>query len=143
MPTLCLRLLLMLSLVLNAVAAPWANAHQHGGTLSDAARAATGDEYHRHGHAAHHPAPRESAVDHGTHADPADAFAASSEAGEQAREGDCCGSAACRCGCLLPLVLPLVPLGLAAMPPPPGRAMPYATAPDALPTVPPFRPPSA
>ena len=112
-----LRFFLILSLLFNGVAAPWAQAHmRHGGdhAAHETGTAMAGHEHH--------------------------ATAAADSAGG---DGDCCEGGACQCGCVLAPALPLPCTLLAARH---WSAAPADAAP-ALALIdrdsPPFRPPAA
>lgn len=116
-----LHLLLALTLLTNAVSAPWAMAHMRHGD---------------HGHGMHHDAAAASDP-HAAHHLHDDAPAA------PVPMQDCCSGAICHCGCMLPPVVPL-PLAFDVRPPP--ALAPAATLQRldvALHTTPPFRPPAA
>lgn len=149
-----LSLLLCLSLVFNAVVAPWAMAHAapQGDTGSASHHTAHGDvdqpmgtkagshADHRHHGASHSDADGEQASD--------SVVSANQHQGQHGGQHDCetdagcCGSASCQCGCTPP------PVVLAVVFPGLGRSVPAditdATTPLALvaSSHPPFRPPA-
>lgn len=126
MARLLLRLLLIVSLVANGVAAPWAMAATpHGGHAGHAGHTgeSRGAPHAHHGEHAHHetPAPPLPADD----------------------DGSCCDGPDCQCGCVLP---PMLSRPAAA-----ALAFAWSLPPASEPTVrarvrnaiPPFRPPAA
>ncbi|MBB5209769.1 CopL family metal-binding regulatory protein [Chiayiivirga flava] len=102
-----LHLLLVFGLVLNAVAAPWGEAHAHARHASPAAHgdganadaAALPDlPAHHHGMRHHGTSMPDVQPDAAPHAHHAADTAASHDA--------CCGGLACQCGCVLPPAVP-------------------------------------
>lgn len=129
-----LRVLLVLTLLLNGASAPWAMVSMNQGL--------------HEGHGSHrHAAPVDAVAQTQTHAGHADHHGSmpSSDIGtepESSMDGDCCGSSTCQCGCALP-----VGVNFTA---PPMRSQLLITAPQvtAQPLAvvyrgnPPFRPPA-
>lgn len=137
-----LHLLLSLSLVFNAVAAPWAMAGMHAEDQvppqADSARSMAAPDHsahHGHGHGAHADRVATDAPDR------VDA-APAPHAVHAHDDGSCCNGALCSCGCILAPALPFAAApALAAVPgaqscvlPPQPRVAVRAT--------PPFRPPA-
>lgn len=121
MPRLLLRLLLIVSLVMNAVGAPWAVAGTPVGSGA-------------HDHAA---------MMANTGSEPADAMDCHHAASSAAEVRSCCDGPSCRCGCVLPpaltrvvLILPLPTWDIAPFAVPAMRGVVRRA-------VPPFRPPAA
>ncbi len=129
-----LHLLLVLTLALNGISAPWAMAHMdhgmhenHGAHENSAGEPTVGGEHAHHdgGHSAH------------------GATTALEEAPIPAvADGSCCNGTACQCGCVLPPVLPLV--NLAAIPAAPASTPFFMPMQHPAPGrgSPPFRPPA-
>jgi hypothetical protein len=122
-----LRLLLIVSLVMNGVAAPRAMAamtHHHGGHAHAPAMAEAGAKQHAHAAMGHHD--MASTMDsHGAHA-----------------KSSCCDGMFCSCGCVLPpmIALPVLPALAKAWSEAPARTVPALLA--AVRTRPPLRPPT-
>ena len=128
-----LQWLLTLTLLLNAAGAPWAMAamsHSMGHAMSHQEHAAPAEgamKAHDH-HGMHHPQ-----------------MAAASQPADETNSkpaGACCNGTTCHCGCVLPpallfVVVPQVPQRVALMPS--ASAVERSSA---LPSTPPFRPPS-
>ena len=130
-----LRLLLIVSLVTNGVAVPWAMAkpadaggHDHAAMVAHSPMVDMTDCHHGASHGSH------GAMDHA---------APGSDSPSAPEDRSCCDGANCTCGCMLPPVLARFALSL--------PVFTWAEAPVAEPTmravgrrtVPPFRPPAA
>lgn len=128
MARLLLRLLLIVSLVMNGVAAPWAMANMRHADASAGHMHATAGEPARAEHAGH--------TSHVGHAMPA-------EAPPLEDRGTCCDGFGCDCGCVLPPMLARMAPGLPAVV---WTAAPHtepATRFAGRSSMPPFRPPAA
>ena len=94
MPRLALHLLLIVTLILNGGAVPWAMAAAHAGS---------GHTHHAHPSASHVSA---TAVDN-AHADHLASMAKANGTAKpgDSKDGSCCDPGACQCGCVLPPLL--------------------------------------
>ena len=138
MARLLLRLLLIVSLVTNGVAAPWAMAHPAKATGHDHAAMmaqASSDEASA-GSDCHHGA---------SHVDHADMGHAAPEADTPATPVDrsCCDGPNCTCGCMLPPALARFVLNLPDLAWTAAPVVEPATRAGVRRAIPPFRPPAA